>query len=82
MFSGVVLYSINKSKCYKRGEGVHHVSLEVENIDQELDSLKAKNVRLISEKAETVENDRVAFIHPGAVKGVLVELVEKSKIKP
>ena len=66
----------------KRGEGVHHVSLEVENIDQELDSLKAKNVRLISEKADSVENDRVAFIHPGAVKGVLVELVEKSKIKP
>ena len=63
----------------KRGEGIHHVSLEVEDIERELDSLKARKVRLINEKADIVEKDKVAFIHPSAVKGVLVELLEKSK---
>ncbi len=66
----------------KRGEGLHHISLEVDNLNHELDSLKAKNVRLISEKPEAVENDKVGFIHPSALQGVLVELVEKSKSSP
>ena len=61
----------------KRGEGLHHISIEVDDIDQKLDSLKAKGVRLINEKAQAVGNSKVAFVHPSATKGILVELTEK-----
>lgn len=61
----------------KRGEGIHHISIEVDNIDRELNSLKAKGKRLINEKAEVVDKQRVAFIHPGSSNGVLIELTQK-----
>ena len=62
----------------KRGEGLHHISIEVDDIDQKLESLKAKGVRLINEKAQVVGNSKVAFVHPSATKGILVELTEKA----
>lgn len=61
----------------RRGEGLHHISIEVDDIDQELESLKAKGVRLVDEKAQVVRNNNVAFLHPIATKGTLVELTEK-----
>ena len=61
----------------KRGEGLHHISIEVDDIDQKLDSLKAKGVRLINEKVQVVGSSKVAFVHPSATKGILVELTEK-----
>jgi methylmalonyl-CoA/ethylmalonyl-CoA epimerase len=62
----------------KRGEGIHHISIEVDNIDQELDSLKAKGKRLINEKAQSIDSNRVAFVHPESAKGMLIELTQKS----
>ena len=61
----------------KRGEGLHHISIEVDDIDQKLDSLRANGVRLIDEKAQVVGDSKVAFVHPAATKGILVELTEK-----
>lgn len=61
----------------KRGEGLHHISIEVDDISQEIESLKAKGVRLRNEKAQLVGNNRIVFIHPAATRGVLVELTEK-----
>jgi methylmalonyl-CoA epimerase len=61
----------------KRGEGLHHISIEVDDIDQKLDSLKAKGIRLINEKAQVVGNSKVAFVHPTSSKGILIELTEK-----
>ena len=61
----------------KRGEGLHHISIEVDDIDKKLDLLKAKGVRLIDEEAQAVEDSKVAFVHPAATKGILVELTEK-----
>ena len=61
----------------KRGEGLHHISIEVDDIDQKLDLLRANGVRLINEKAQTVGYNKVAFVHPAASKGILVELTEK-----
>ena len=61
----------------KRGEGLHHISIEVDDIDQKLDSLKAKGMRLINEKAQVVGNSKVAFVHPAGTKGILMELTEK-----
>ena len=62
----------------KRGEGIHHVALAVDDIDQELTHLKDAGVRLIDEVARAgAEGTRVAFIHPSSTGGVLVELVER-----
>jgi len=60
----------------KRGEGMHHLCIEVDDIDSILDTLKAKNVRLINEEALTLPGRKMAFIHPKAANGVLIELYE------
>ena len=61
----------------KRGEGVHHLSFEVEDIYAELAELKAKGVQLIHEKPYlNAHKDLVAFINPKSAGGVLVELIQ------
>lgn len=61
----------------KRGEGIHHIAYEVEDIDAALEELKAKGVKLVDEKARPgAHGARVAFLHPKATNGVLTELVE------
>jgi len=63
-----------------RGEGVHHIALEVDDIDAALEKLKAKEVRLINkEPVPGAHNTRIAFLHPKETHGVLLELVEKAK---
>ena len=66
----------------KRGEGLHHISIEVDDIDRKLDSLKAKGARLINEKSQVIGDSKVAFVHPSAAKGILVELTEKKSQAP
>jgi methylmalonyl-CoA/ethylmalonyl-CoA epimerase len=62
----------------KRGPGIHHICLRVKNIDKILVELKAKGVRLLNEQAKMgAHNCRVAFVHPAATGGVLIELSEK-----
>ncbi len=64
----------------KRGQGVHHISFEVDHIQEELDRLKAKGIALIHEKPYlNAHRDLVAFLHPKATFGVLIELVEKKR---
>ncbi len=59
----------------KRGPGLHHITLRVEDIDAALAQLKAKGVRLIDERPrEGAHGSLVAFIHPASAHGVLVEL--------
>jgi len=60
----------------KRGEGMHHVCIEVEDIDAALAELKSKGVRLINEVPEELPGRKMAFIHPKAASGVLVELYQ------
>jgi methylmalonyl-CoA/ethylmalonyl-CoA epimerase len=60
----------------KRGEGMHHVCIEVEDIDAALAELKSKGVRLINEVPEELPGRKMAFIHPKASNGVLVELYQ------
>jgi methylmalonyl-CoA/ethylmalonyl-CoA epimerase len=61
----------------KRGPGIHHIALRVANIREALSELKAKGARLIDETPRIGANGcLVAFIHPSATNGVLVELVE------
>lgn len=62
----------------KKGQGVHHIAFRVENIDQALEELKAKGVQLIDETARKgAGGARIAFLHPKATGGVLVELCER-----
>jgi methylmalonyl-CoA epimerase len=63
----------------RRGPGLHHVTLRVDDIDLALAELKQRGVRLIDERARPgAEGARVAFIHPAAAHGVLVELKEST----
>ena len=61
----------------KRGEGTHHVAYAVDDIDAELQRLRAAGVRLIDETPRTGAHGwRIAFIHPESCNGVLTELVQ------
>ena len=61
----------------KRGPGLHHVAVRVKDISAVLDQLKAKGTRLIDEAPRRgARGCLVAFIHPSATNGVLLELVQ------
>lgn len=60
----------------KRGEGMHHLCIEVDDIEGVLVDLKAKGVQLINQVPQDLPGRRMAFIHPKAANGVLVELYE------
>lgn len=62
----------------KKGKGIHHIAFRVEDIDQALAELKEKGVQLIDETARKgAGGARIAFLHPKATGGVLVELCER-----
>jgi methylmalonyl-CoA/ethylmalonyl-CoA epimerase len=64
----------------KRGGGIHHIAVEVEDIEASLAKLKAEGARLIDETPRTgAENCLVAFVHPASSGGVLLELTQKIK---
>jgi methylmalonyl-CoA epimerase len=62
----------------KRGEGIHHICYEVDDINAEVTSLKAKGIEIIGEPKPGAEGMSV-FLHPRGTHGVLVELVEKEE---
>lgn len=63
----------------KRGQGIQHVAFRVDNIEKALAELKAKGIRLIDEVPRAgAGGGRIAFLHPKATNGVLVELCERS----
>lgn len=61
----------------KHGEGLHHVAMQVENISQVLETLKAQGVRLISEEIRVGAGGHLYFfVHPASAGGVLLEICE------
>ena len=61
----------------KRGEGIHHIAIGVEQLDRHLKQLQAAGVRILPAKSEYgAGGHRYAFLHPSSCGGVLVELVE------
>ena len=60
-----------------KGEGIHHICLETDNVDLELSTLANKGVQLIDKQGRPGLAGRVGFIHPKATKGVLIELAQK-----
>jgi methylmalonyl-CoA epimerase len=63
-----------------KGEGIHHIAFEVDDIESALKTLKEKGTKLIDEKPRTgAGGHRIAFLHPRANRGVLIELVQPRK---
>ena len=61
----------------KRGPGMHHICLEVDDIDEMLKQLQSKQIRLINEEPRiAADGKKYAFIHPESTGGVLVELYQ------
>ncbi|WP_203339865.1 methylmalonyl-CoA epimerase [Planococcus beijingensis] len=62
----------------KKGEGIHHIAFGVENIEQRMEELRDKGIRLLSDKPNPgAGGAMVAFLHPKSSNGVLYELCEK-----
>jgi methylmalonyl-CoA/ethylmalonyl-CoA epimerase len=62
----------------KKGEGIQHVAFRVDNIEEALAELKAKGIKLIDEKPRIgAGGAKIAFLHPKATSGVLVELCQR-----
>ncbi|PIE55019.1 MAG: methylmalonyl-CoA epimerase [Dethiosulfovibrio peptidovorans] len=62
----------------KKGEGIHHLALRVENLEASLAELKEKGVRLIDEKPRIgAGGAKIAFVHPKSSGGILLELCER-----
>lgn len=63
----------------KRGEGLHHIAIRVDDIESTLDHLKAQGAELLDETPRIGGGGhRVAFVHPKTTHGILIELVERS----
>lgn len=61
-----------------RESALHHFSLQVDSIEKEPEALKAKGIRLVSEKPnQPSETARTNFIHPNSMGGILIELIER-----
>ena len=59
----------------KRGEGLHHIALNVENIEDILEQFKSHKLKVIDEKPRTgAEGKKIAFVHPKSFNGILLEL--------
>jgi methylmalonyl-CoA/ethylmalonyl-CoA epimerase len=62
----------------KKGEGIQHIAFRVENIEKTLEDLKAKGIKLIDEKPRYgAGGAKIAFIHPKATFGTLVEICQR-----
>jgi lactoylglutathione lyase/methylmalonyl-CoA/ethylmalonyl-CoA epimerase len=62
----------------KRGEGIHHIAILVDNIENSIESMKNKNVKLIDEvPRKGAGGSKMAFVHPKSTHGILLELYEK-----
>ncbi|UCC60063.1 MAG: methylmalonyl-CoA epimerase [Dehalococcoidia bacterium] len=61
----------------KKGEGIHHICFEVDDVDKELESLATKGVELIDKQGRKGLAGKIGFLHPRSTKGVLIELAQK-----
>ncbi len=64
----------------KKGEGVHHIAFEVENIEAEMKRLKSEGFMLLNDQPKKgADNKIVCFLHPKTTNGVLIELCQEIK---
>ena len=64
----------------KRGEGIHHIAFEVDDIQSEMERLQAEGFELIhTEAKEGADNKKICFLHPKSTNGVLIELCQEKR---
>ncbi|MES2678439.1 MAG: methylmalonyl-CoA epimerase [Bacteroidota bacterium] len=64
----------------KKGEGIHHIAYEVDNIEEEMARLKSEGFELIHQAPKDgADNKRICFLHPKTTNGILVELCQEKK---
>ncbi|PKR79390.1 methylmalonyl-CoA epimerase [Halalkalibacillus sediminis] len=64
----------------KKGEGIHHIALEVDDIEQRLQSMKENGIPLIHEQPKQgAHESQIAFLHPKAANGVLFEMCQQKQ---
>ena len=64
----------------KKGEGIHHLAFEVEDIDTEIERLQKEGFELINKTPKDgADNKRIAFLHPKSANGVLIEICQEKK---
>jgi methylmalonyl-CoA/ethylmalonyl-CoA epimerase len=64
----------------KKGEGLHHIAFEVDNIETEMERLKNEGFTLLNDKPKKgADNKLICFLHPKSTNGVLIELCEEIK---
>jgi methylmalonyl-CoA epimerase len=61
----------------KRGPGLHHIALRVDNLDAAIQRLKGEGARLLNEPRRGVGGHLYVFVHPASAGGVLLELIQK-----
>ena len=65
----------------KRGEGVHHICFEMDDLNQSLQKLEKAGINLIDKTARSGLSGEIAFIHPKSTGGVLIELVDSTSAR-
>ena len=64
----------------KRGEGIHHIAFEVDDIQSEMERLQAEGFELIhTEAKDGADNKKICFLHPKSTNGVLIELCQEKR---
>lgn len=62
----------------KKGEGVHHIAYQVDNLEEEINRLKREGFEFVNDAPKNgADNKRIVFLHPRSTGGVLVELCEE-----
>ena len=61
----------------KRGEGIHHVCLQVDSLDATIQAMQAHGLQILGEPRVNQRGDKYVFMHPKSAHGVLVELYER-----
>ena len=63
----------------KRGEGLHHICLEVDSIDASIEALQSRGLKILGEPRVNQRGDKYVFVHPKSAHGVLLELYERAE---
>ena len=63
----------------KRGEGLHHICLEVDNINDSIEALQGRGLQILGEPRINQRGDTYVFVHPKSAHGVLLELYERAE---
>ncbi len=61
----------------KRGGGLHHVSIQVADIKEEIKRLRSQGVQFVNEEPAEVSGSQLVFVHPRSTNGLLIELIQK-----